>query len=820
MDLPTCPSCGQSVLDDDAEDCPFCGESMSGGGGAKAPAAKTGTPQPKKKARPAPKKEEKPESDDPFDVAAPVTRKAVQLLTKPAKGKMHRVVCPMCETTGFTSKKAVGREVRCSNPECLVPVFTAPRPEGEEAEDTRPKPSEEAASESQGLTIIHYVAIAVVAAAVLGGGAFYFTSEPSQKELTFEEQMAAKGHTVNSNPDTGTDPGVTSPDVPPDQPDTKTEVEPTPAGRPVAQFRSEALRLMNYTSLQRERNQRKPFCRRLTAEAFAIAGDLDAVNQQLTQLDKVGASLKYYRILPQVQVGWNHLVNGRQAEASAVATEAQSHVQNLPAFGILAIDSVTELATLLVALDRSDEAVRLLKSRQDAIGLGQFIEARQRCESTQRCMFDISAELRPVTGWRAPLWVTVSVGLTGRGMPQKALAWSRLATSPEAVEDALSGWAEASLLIAGDDSPLTEIEREIASLGAAAKSRIFSRCALTLYGIGHSALAATPLEKAREQLKSLGTPTPMPFPDLKRENSVTIPDSSSLRPRVLAAAELAHAEVLLGQKEVGWKSVLLAMDFARAMAPSLSQARQPFAESQAAVTSELKSILNLLTDDEARIAYQQYRDRSRQLRDAAQVRFELQQQVLTEACFMGLSGPVWDEIKQRQEMAVESGGEPWFETSVAKLVYGDFRVTGQTELANAVEAAVGEKQLANLEAPQIVALRQASAPIAGAQPEAAARILAAFVAKHREEEDKRWQQETILRLVSRLIALNRPADALKLTAAIQDVQTREMAYELAGCEATSRGQLQLVYDHAIKADMIPPDKVALLRGFIGRLPAE
>ncbi|MCC6972369.1 MAG: hypothetical protein IT434_19305, partial [Phycisphaerales bacterium] len=28
MDLPTCPSCGQSVLDDDAEECPFCGGAM------------------------------------------------------------------------------------------------------------------------------------------------------------------------------------------------------------------------------------------------------------------------------------------------------------------------------------------------------------------------------------------------------------------------------------------------------------------------------------------------------------------------------------------------------------------------------------------------------------------------------------------------------------------------------------------------------------------------------------------------------------------------------------------------------------------------
>ena len=32
MDLPSCPACNQSVLDDDATHCPFCGASMSGDG--------------------------------------------------------------------------------------------------------------------------------------------------------------------------------------------------------------------------------------------------------------------------------------------------------------------------------------------------------------------------------------------------------------------------------------------------------------------------------------------------------------------------------------------------------------------------------------------------------------------------------------------------------------------------------------------------------------------------------------------------------------------------------------------------------------------
>ena len=104
------------------------------------------------------------------------------------------------------------------------------------------------------------------------------------------------------------------------------------------------------------------------------------------------------------------------------------------------------------------------------------------------------------------------------------------------------------------------------------------------------------------------------------------------------------------------------------------------------------------------------------------------------------------------------------------------------------------------------------------KPESGANVLANFLAAHNEEADKRWQQETMLRLVSRLIAADRQTDAFQFVAAIRDVQTRELAYELAGQEATANGHAVDVYDYAREADIIPPEKVALLRGFIGQLP--
>ena len=133
MDLPTCPSCGQSVLDDDATDCPFCGAAMDGSSPAKKPAggAVKKSPSAKKTG-----KDTTTDDDDPFAIKqAPAAKKVLPCARRPMKGRLHRVVCPMCDTQGFIPKRAVGHQVKCANPECLVPVFTA----GGDKADEKPK---------------------------------------------------------------------------------------------------------------------------------------------------------------------------------------------------------------------------------------------------------------------------------------------------------------------------------------------------------------------------------------------------------------------------------------------------------------------------------------------------------------------------------------------------------------------------------------------------------------------------------------------------------------------------------------------------------
>ncbi|MFP6701458.1 MAG: zinc ribbon domain-containing protein, partial [Planctomycetaceae bacterium] len=156
MDLPSCPACNQSVLDDDAIHCPFCGASMSGDAtSVPVPqhptptttpaqtdseldkAATDDSPQPtgptnqlKTAAPPS------PDGSDPFAIDPTVSKQAIPAAPKATRKRTWRVHCPMCDTPGFLPRQAAGHDVKCANPECLVPIFTAPA----SSDETPPPP--------------------------------------------------------------------------------------------------------------------------------------------------------------------------------------------------------------------------------------------------------------------------------------------------------------------------------------------------------------------------------------------------------------------------------------------------------------------------------------------------------------------------------------------------------------------------------------------------------------------------------------------------------------------------------------------------------
>ena len=87
MDFQICPSCQQSVLEDDVEVCPFCGASMKG------PPAKTAKPTPAAKKSPTPAKAPaakgaaKPAEDDDILTHSDDVKQAIPASARPTKAR-------------------------------------------------------------------------------------------------------------------------------------------------------------------------------------------------------------------------------------------------------------------------------------------------------------------------------------------------------------------------------------------------------------------------------------------------------------------------------------------------------------------------------------------------------------------------------------------------------------------------------------------------------------------------------------------------------------------------------------------------------------
>lgn len=813
--LPTCPSCSQSVLDDDATECPFCGASMKGKPGAKPSSSSAAKPVAKKAA--APKKAETPEEADPFGVTSTFSaRKAIQLLPKPGKGKLFRVLCPMCETPGFWSKDCIGKEVRCASEKCLMPLFTAVDPDAPPVE----KPS--AAAPLTGRTaepasapkkkIPPVVLVSGVVVLVGGGilGAAIYMSGQSAKTKESLDKPYVPPVVASSDPDPATDPNPA--------------VEPSKApvvkvGPTSEELRADGFKRMLEYTLDPEKNPQKPYCRRMMAEALALAGKLKEVPEQLSQLEKVGgAQLKYFGLLPVLNVGWKHFEAGRMAEAKAAVTEAQALFSQAPAEGAMPLEAAIELAALLVVLDRSDDAKSFLQGRSgNAPELEQLVETSLRAEALKTFHFDQIASLRAASLSNSP-WVATTFILSARGQAEKALAWARSAPTPVAVAECLSAWAE-SRVWSGSDLGL--ITKEIEGLAPARKANVLARLAVLHHALKKDDLAKAEIEQALAAVTAMTAPPSKATPNLLGVYNLKLEDISGIVGDANAVAEVARTQVAMGQKADGWKTFQKALDFARATAPAPGLAEQPLnlikQSGDIALQNDLKSALKLKTKDEAEIAFRQYRKNALALAETANVRMSLEVALLESACDAGLFDEVWEEIKTRTNSTDAASREPWFDTRVPVIVQLHFKATSQTDKAAALEQAVTTEKLSANPAHR-TAFRLESERLLATEPARVPAVLKQYTNLGKAAGDTPWMQDLSMSFVTRLVAQGKTTDAFAFARAIDDPVFRNTILELVASQATRRKEQIAVRDFANGKGLTPPERVAVLRGLLANLP--
>ncbi|MCP4784571.1 MAG: hypothetical protein GY903_10850 [Fuerstiella sp.] len=562
MDLPICPSCGQSVLDDDAQDCPFCGSAMDGSskkaGKPKAARPKASKPKAAKpgtaadKAKPV-AKPDAASGEDPFAVAqSPAAQKAIQCARKPVKGRLLRVVCPMCDTQGFIPKSAVGKQVKCANKECMVPVFTAPRSASEVKTRAPARISDEALATEKKLAkpssaknpmVMYGIVGAVLLVATFG--LVFLLNRPSGDEAKLNQPYDMSKFDSDDSDD---------PDVPVDD---KPAVKDSTALNGI-DYRSKAIELVD-TMIKAARengNRDKAFCRRLTGDAWLRLGMPDEAKKEFEQMKFVANQARrdtaYYRIKPLTAEYWRKRIAGDDAAANELLSDAKSLAGGIPKSGGLALESAIALAAVLVDSDDIAGATTLIISLQRDQSVSSQIDAVRHAAwvSTAASLSDAGRLPLPpleVFSWSEPMFTAVGLHLATLGQWDSALQWSSSLKGLTA--------SDTFAVVAGQ---MVTIDADMAareSLVAAAATNGPAVALRTGAVLSQGDAADTFWSEASKAASTLSDSATMPMPDFEGIIAAKTPNLSALRLQAEGIADFATACVNKGDNATAVESI-------------------------------------------------------------------------------------------------------------------------------------------------------------------------------------------------------------------------------------------------------------------------
>lgn len=471
MDLPTCPHCGQSVLDDDAAECPFCGGAMDGSG-------KAAPPSPAPETKPAVTSSSSGgDDDDPFALTgAPQPRKVIQCARKPIKGRTRKVVCPMCDRAGYIPRSAFGKQVRCANKECMVPVFTAESPDKAEekvpmriSDEEAPVPTATDAAGSSKGSIAVKIGGGVVLIALGLGIAFYFQNQTGETQLPPPDIPIGSGGSDEDEPEVQG--GDQNPVV------EKTDHD--ALARQVIAGMIEAARAND--------NQQRGHSRRLTGDAFLQLGDHENAEKEFKQMRVVSVRHReksdHYIVGPYTTRYWQLKAAGDAASAKAALDKAQPLADKIPLTGGLSTNFAVSLAAVMADAGQLDAAIQLVVNHQrdqttgtyyDGVrGTAWHITAEKLWQHSQPSL----SVLRVYT-WNDPLVTATVVGLALNGSWQSAINLSKKSEQEQTVCDSLSVVASLSIqLNAGGDvqTAILDAAREQGGVTEIAVTSIIAR---------------------------------------------------------------------------------------------------------------------------------------------------------------------------------------------------------------------------------------------------------------------------------------------------------------------------------------------------------
>lgn len=815
MDLPTCPSCKQSVLDDDVDDCPFCGASMSGKPSATATAPKPAASSPKvaEKSNAGESEEQAPAGNDPFAAVAEKKKptKVVPLLPKPRSGRSIAVTCPMCETAGYTSSKAAGRDVKCANPECLVPIFTAPDSlEQEKPEEPEPEPQPGAFSPGM------LVALGLCAAVGIGFSLWYFVFRDDHSQRLKE---LAEGSGGSKRQNTGIDdPGKTdqtktkkTEDVAPPPPKTLTVAERTgPALESIETTRYRGTGIKQY---------QKPFAARSAALAYVATGDVPGALKQLESL-KIFKARPDFNIEPMVAGAWRKLA--AEEPAGDLIKQAVSFKDEIPRRGQYGWNETASLASLLIATGRTEEATaivdRFQPRRED---LERYWADYRRAWENKTYDFTALDNDTPVITADEPMWVMITETLVNHGYAKEALAWAVSHEDLIVRADSLSAYADqTATLAARNGTPLdpTALDAELAKVAAAHRAHVAAACYGRIawrFAVAENQAKATEwIGKANAELAKIPELPPKKMPAMKELYYLGTIDELSGRLTAMGAVEVGRAQAKLGDQAAAVKSLQRALGALRAATPSpvaVYSVLDSIRKSGDSVKDELSSLLQLDSADESRRALVQYEKQANRLKLAAEQRFGLQVAMLSRFASTSIAKQAWAEAESRMQINDDTR-EPYLSTTIPSVFARAFRQSGDTAAAEKIQASLKASQSASP-----LAKFQASVTklVDSGDFSAAGRLLSAETAGVTEAD----QHRQAMRIASSLAHEGKVESAFQLARALRDEHHAQNVFAMIAAFATKQSDAgaDKIWNYAESQTIRPLSKTGALMGYVTAL---
>ena len=815
MDFAVCPSCRQSVLDDDAVDCPFCGASMKAKPGTKPAASAPKVPAVASKSvggKSAPVKPTLPGDDLPFESELTVGKSAIPALPNPTKQRTLQVICPMCDTPGYLPPTAAGQNVRCANAKCVMPVFTAPIEKKKEAPPPPPPPK------ASNLPMI--LGIAGVAVLLFGAGlffAFFPLSKPKSKLLSEEEkqllaEMAGGNKTTTGTPVAGKS-TTGQPAATGQEKAEKAKAEQDKIAVATQDLIKLALKQMKDSALATEKQRSKPYCRQLAAEANAVTGNPVAAREHLEQLLKVGSNVSYYRIVPLLDLFWSEWAAGDKKTALKTLNTAVSEVPALPKFGRTRFEIIGRLVAALAAAGRIPEASEILSGFQSSDSDAQLAARLQRATDGRVAPLSDNDSVLP---WKFPQAVAATFSLIARGELQTAAAWAAAQASDESKSECLAAWAQETAFQnarTGEADVEGTIAAAVEKLSPALAARVWARAGCGRLLAKDQAGVAKGIELAQEKLATITVPPELTMPTVKGTQRFKRPAAEPLFQAAVAAGELAFLQAQSPEtKDAAEKSLDLALSLIRASAPTYAAAQQRQEEAErlgaGGLRHSLKTELNLKSDDDARTAATNYKRSLGEIVEASQQKFSMETQLLSRlrGAGVGLNSKVWIVVSTRTTAADINYRDNFFATSLPGELIEGLKGTDEER------AILGAWGLRSQEpAPPRPPLIEFNDLLKSNVLEAVDYVKTIDTKLNRREE-------VLLTTTSLLPALNQLPTAFQMISKLDDLVVREECYRLAAALGAQQGQSEVIWKQVA---LVPQhtEKVALCRGLIAGLEA-